>query len=194
VSERNQLSSLPDRSFLEIGKIVSPQGLKGEVRVYPSSDFPERFEEPGRRWLLRPGKTEPEPIELVSGRHLAGKGLYVLQFAGVCTCDQAEALRNCMLLVPASDRPVLAADEFHILDLIGLSVIDQESQDVIGTVISVFSAGNDLLEVQRPDPADPSRKAVTVLIPFVKAIVPVVDLNQRRIEVTPPAGLIEPVE
>jgi 16S rRNA processing protein RimM len=194
VSERNQLSSLPDRSFLEIGKIVSPQGLKGEVRVYPSSDFPERFEEPGRRWLLRPGKTEPEPIELVSGRYLAGKGLYVLQFAGVCTCDQAEALRNCMLLVPASDRPVLAADEFHILDLIGLSVIDQESQDVIGTVISVFSAGNDLLEVQRPDPADPSRKAVTVLIPFVKAIVPVVDLNQRRIEVTPPAGLIEPVE
>ncbi|HEY9659223.1 MAG TPA: ribosome maturation factor RimM, partial [Allocoleopsis sp.] len=38
--------------WLEIGKIVGVQGLKGEVRIYPNSDFPERFEQPGKRWLL----------------------------------------------------------------------------------------------------------------------------------------------
>ncbi len=54
-------SKLED-GWLEIGTILTPQGLDGKVRVYPNSDFPERFEEPGRRWLLRQGETEPQPI------------------------------------------------------------------------------------------------------------------------------------
>lgn len=178
--------------FIEIGKIVGAQGLNGEVRIYPSSDFPERFLEPGKRWLLPPGVADPQSIELVKGRYLEGKGLYVVQVAGITTRDQAEALRNSVLLVSEHDRPVLDEDEFYILDLIGLEVFDQVSQTLIGTVISVIPAGNDLLEVQRcaeqtSDEAAPK----TVLIPFVKAIVPIVDLSQHRIEITPPAGLIE---
>ena len=60
-------SSVPNLDdWLEIGKIVSPQGLIGELRVYPNTDFPERFEEPGKRWLLRPGETELQPVELLN--------------------------------------------------------------------------------------------------------------------------------
>ncbi|MGB3200994.1 MAG: ribosome maturation factor RimM, partial [Nodosilinea sp.] len=44
----------PTDDWVEIGRIVAPQGVKGEVRVYPSTDFPERFLEPGDRWLKRP--------------------------------------------------------------------------------------------------------------------------------------------
>lgn len=178
--------------FIEIGKVVGTQGLAGEIRVYPSSDFPERFLEPGKRWLLPPGATDPQQIELVKGRYLEGKGLYVVQVAGIVDRDQAEALRNSVFLVSNHDRPLLEEDEFHILDLIGLEVFDQASQTLIGTVINVISAGNDILEVQRssePESAEAATKAV--LIPFVKAIVPIVDLSQHRIEITPPAGLIE---
>ena len=57
----------PD-DWIEIGRIVAPQGIKGEVRVYPSSDFPERFLEPGERWLKRPRSLTPELVELVRGR------------------------------------------------------------------------------------------------------------------------------
>ncbi|NJL35812.1 MAG: ribosome maturation factor RimM [Leptolyngbyaceae cyanobacterium RM2_2_4] len=174
-----------DTGWLEIGKIVGVQGLKGEVRVYPNSDFPERFEQPGRRWLLRPGATEPEQIELVSGRYLNGKGLYVLQIKGIGDRTQAEALKDCRLLVPESDRPPLEEGEFHVSDLLGLKVFDQATQALVGTVVDVFAAGNDLLEVEL------SESGAKTLIPFVKAIVPVVDLQQRRIEITPPAGLIE---
>lgn len=178
--------------FIEIGKIVGAQGLTGEVRIYPSSDFPERFLSPGKRWLLSPGAIEPKLIELVKGRYLEGKGLYVVQIAGVTDRSQAEALRNSVFLVSEHDRPQLEADEFHILDLIGLDVVDQASQTMIGTVINVLSAGNDLLEVQRnADPTSDPASRKTVLIPFVKAIVPVVDLSQRRVEITPPEGLIE---
>ena len=206
--------------WLAIGRIVAPQGLRGELRVYPSTDFPERFEEPGQRWLLRPGQTEPQAVQLVEGYEVPGKGLYVVKLAEVSDRNQAEALRDSLLLVPESDRPPLEADEFHVVDLLGLSVIEQATQTLLGTVKDVIPAGNDLLEVQL-DPAWVGRhapapeaaetlepetdteskgdrkarprkaKPPTVLIPFVKEIVPVVDLVQKRLEVVPPPGLLE---
>lgn len=169
--------------WLGIGKIVAPQGVKGEVRIYPDSDFPARFQEPGQRWLLRPEALEPEPVELLAGRYLAGKGLYVIQLAGVADRSQAEALRGALLLVPQSDRPPLEPGEFHILDLIGLEVFDQATQKRVGAVVRIVSAGNDLLEVELINQQ-------TALIPLVKEIVPVVDLTQKRIEITPPPGLL----
>ncbi|WP_066426073.1 ribosome maturation factor RimM [Anabaena sp. 4-3] len=178
-------------NWIEIGKIVAPQGLSGEVRVYPNTDFPERFEEPGQRWLLYPGKTEPEPIELLAGRYIEGKNLYVIQLAGVDNRNQAEELRDCRLFVPVSDRPELGDDEYHVIDLIGLEVFLQASGELVGTVVDVIAAGNDLLEVKLPVSLDSKQKQKTVLIPFVREIVPVVNLPARRLEITPPAGLLE---
>lgn len=171
--------------WLEIGKIVGVQGLQGELRVYPNSDFPERFEQPGKRWLLRPDATEPEPIELLSGRYIANKGLYIIKLAGITDRTQAEHLRDCWLVVPEHDRPTLGSDEFHVLDLLNLLVFDQATQQQIGVVVDVIAAGNDLLEVKL------DATATTVLIPFVAAIVPIVDLHQKRIEITPPPGLLD---
>ncbi len=207
------------KEWLEIGKIVAPQGLDGEVRVYPNSDFPERFLQPGKRWLLRPGEKEPQPIELLGGRYIENKKLYVVEIAGVEDCNMAEALRGCLLMVPQSDRPPLGEDEYHVLDLLGLEVFNQLTQELVGTVVDVFPAGNDLLEVklhqesgvrsqESGDKGDKGDKGTrgqgeiknqkskiknqkTVLIPFVKAIVPVVDLEAKRIEITPPDGLLE---
>jgi 16S rRNA processing protein RimM len=180
-------------SWVEIGRIVAPQGVKGEVRVYPNSDFPERFLEPGDRWLKRPRSQTPELVELLRGRHIDGKGLYVLQIAGVESRDQAESLREAVLLVPEGDRPSLDDDEFYVADLIGLRVILQTTGAEIGTVTDLYAAGNDLLEVtyyspevNKSEPAKPR----TVLVPFVPAIVPVVDLAAGYIEIDPPAGLL----
>jgi 16S rRNA processing protein RimM len=178
------MESKPSDSYVEIGKIVAAHGLRGEVRVYPNSDFPERFEEPGQRWLLRPNQSQPEAIELLKGYFLDGKGLYVLLLEGVSDRNAAEALRGCKLLVPASDRPELEEGEFLVADLIGLPVYDQATQALIGTVKDMIPAGNDLLQVARTN-------GDVVLIPFVEAIVPVVDLDQRRIEITPPPGLLD---
>ncbi|MCW5315987.1 ribosome maturation factor RimM [Nostoc sp. KVJ3] len=185
-------SSMPKSdNWLEIGKIVAPQGLSGELRVYPVSDFPERFEIPGKRWLLRSDDTEPQPIELLTGRYISNKNLYVIKLAGVENCDQAEALRGCKLMVPASDRPQLGEDEYHVLDLIGLEVFMQASGELVGTVVDIIPAGNDLLEVKLHESFATDKKQKTVLIPFVEAIAPVVDLKSNRIEITPPSGLLE---
>ena len=179
--------------WLTIGRIVGPHGLNGEVRVYPDSDFPERFEQPGERWLLRAGAVQPESVKLLSGRFQEGKGLYILKLAGVNYRDQAEALRDAQLLVAADDRLPLEPGEFHVGDLQGLAVILQETGVQIGTVVDVYRAGNDLLEVTLNSPSDTAstEKPRTVLIPFVEAIVPVVNLAEGQIEITPPAGLID---
>ncbi|MFQ4137732.1 ribosome maturation factor RimM [Nodosilinea sp. PGN35] len=185
----------PPEDWVEIGRIVAPQGVKGEVRIYPSSDFPERFLEPGERWLRRSRSLTPEAVELVRGRYVDGKGLYVVQLGGVTSRDEAEALRDAVLLVPAGDRPQLDPDEFYVADLVGLRVVVQATGQDIGTVTDVFAAGNDLLEItyhalaQETPAAAPPR---TVLVPFVTAIVPVVNLAEGYLEITPPAGLLSP--
>ncbi|MBD2343574.1 ribosome maturation factor RimM [Anabaena subtropica] len=186
-----QFSTPNPDEWLQIGKIVAAQGLSGEVRVYPDSDFPERFEVPGTRWLLRPGQTEPQPIELLHGRYLDGKNLYVIQLAGVENRSQSEELRGCILFVPASDRPELGEDEYHVVDLIGMEVFLQASGELVGTVVDVIPAGNDLLEVSLHQSVPSDKKPKNVLIPFVVAIAPVVDLQTRRIEITPPPGLLD---
>lgn len=199
---------MTNEEWIEIGTIVSPQGLKGELRVYSNSDFPERFEEPGQRWLLRPNQTELETVELLSGRYIPGKGVYAIRLAGVEDCNEAEALRGCKLMVPASDRPILEEDEYHVRDLMGLEVFNQLTGENLGIVVDLIPAGNDLLEVKLhqveseekeedlPDTSTEENEQsksqpTTVLIPFVKEIVPIVDLEQKRIEITPPPGLLE---
>ncbi|MEA5448145.1 ribosome maturation factor RimM [Leptolyngbya sp. CCNP1308] len=187
-------NSATPEDWVEIGRIVAPQGVKGEVRVYPSSDFPERFLEPGARWLKRPRSLTPETVELVRGRHIDGKGLYVVQIAGVNSRDAAEALRDAVLLVPAGDRPQLDPDEFYVADLVGLRVIVRATGDEIGTVTDIFAAGNDLLEITyySPEGDKPTLpKPRKVLVPFVTAIVPVVNLAEKYLEIDPPAGLLE---
>ncbi len=188
------LVAAQSQDWIEIGTIVAPQGVRGEVRVYPDSDFPERFEVPGLRWLQAPKTTgDPQPIQLLEGRNLPGKRLYILRLEGIDDRTQAENLRGYKLLVPVSDRPILDEDEYHVVDLINTEVFHQETGELIGVVVDLFVAGHDLLAVQLANaPMNPKKKLMsTVLIPFVQEIVPVVDLEAGRIEVLPPPGLLE---
>lgn len=204
------------QKWLEIGTIVAAQGLGGEVRVYPSSDFPERFLEPGTRWLQHPDTGNIQAIELFNGRYLPGKNLYVVRLENIEYRDQAEALKGYKLLVSNEDRPDLAEDEYHVADLMNLAVFNQKTGKNIGIVVDIVYAGNDLLKVQLAQPAQAqevrenqeldlstiSRKSkrkkfkkkpqepTTILIPFVKEIVPIVDLANKRLEIMPPDGLL----
>ncbi|MEM8502670.1 MAG: ribosome maturation factor RimM [Cyanobacteria bacterium P01_D01_bin.1] len=221
-----------DEDWLLIGRIVGAHGINGHIKVYPESDFPERFTQPGERWIKKPG-AEPTSVRLTSGRYLEGKNNYLVKLAGIDFRDQAEALRSAELVVPAGNRLPVAPGEFHVSDLIGLSVILQSNQTKIGTITDIFTTGHDLLEVtllaedsvspkpeanQSVEEIQPSfnpaehqslrakaaqklrRKAKrqrkqkqpkTLLVPFVEAIVPVVNITSGYVEITPPEGLVE---
>ncbi len=199
--------------FLEIGTIVSPQGLKGNVKVQSDTDFPERFQKPGIRWITKPQQPSPQQIQLEKGWKIPGKNMFVVKFAGINDRQTAETLRGCKIFVLKSDKPQLEEGEYHVSDLIDLEVYIQATGESVGVVVDVFAAGNDILEVKLhkqppqkerkiPDLSKLNRysklrkfrprktKPFTVLIPFVEEIVPVVDLENRRIEINPPLGLL----
>lgn len=182
---RTMNSSTSAEEWLEVGHVVGAHGLNGEVKIYPDSDFPERFTQPGLRWLRSSSQeSSPREIQLIKGR-CGHKGLYVVRFAGIQFRDQAEALKGWSVLVKSCDRPTLEAGEYYLSDLIGLAIVDHHTQSVIGKVVKIASAGNDLLEVQLLKEAHQ-----TVLIPFVSALVPVVDIENQRIEILPLKGLL----
>ena len=173
-----------DEEWLAVGKVVGAQGLRGELRVNPASDFPERFTQPGPRWLQRKGTT-PQEMMLTSGRQLPGRSLFIVRFKGIENRSAAEALVGQTLLVSSNDRPELEEGEFHLLDLVGLEArLNANDCDVVGTVSDLISGGNDLLEITRPD----GRK---LLVPFVEQIVPEVHQTEGWLLITPPPGLLD---
>ena len=178
----------PADAFLEVGRVVAPQGLQGELRVLPLTDFPERFTRPGPRWLRRSGGAA-QPVTLKSGRQLPGKELFVVRFDGVDDRNGAEALVGHAVLVAADDRPKLKPGEFHLLDLVGLEVRLLADGSPIGRVRDLLHAGNDLLEVDLDPQGDADSRRI--LIPFVEAIVPTVQLQEGWIGITPPPGLLD---
>jgi 16S rRNA processing protein RimM len=176
------------QEWITVGRIVAPQGLRGELRVLPLSDFPERFTRPGRRWL-RPRQQAPRPVRLLEGRPLPGRNLFVVRLDGVGDRTAAEAMVGAELLVDADDRPPLAEGEFHLLDLVGLEVRLLPGERAIGTVADLHHGGNDLLEVELGGTGEgPGRR---VLVPFVTAIVPEVHPEAGWLGITPPPGLLD---
>jgi len=191
------------KPLLVVGTLVAAQGLAGELRILPRSDFPERFTQPGPRWLLaRQGM--PRAVELLGGRQLPGKSLFAVRLAGVSSRDAAEALVHQEFLVDASQRPKLAPGEFHLLDLVGLQVrLLAAAEPGSSPGAPIGRVVDDLLAVELDpaaappttggQPANVGQPATgrRVLIPFVEAIVPQVNLQEGWIGLTPPPGLLE---
>ena len=186
----------PGSAWQVVGRIVAAHGLKGWVRVRCLSDFPERLLQPGPRWLrakLDPkmaprrapsGSGDPLPVQLLQGQFYPAKKLYLVQFEEITDRNLAEQWVGSEILIAAADRPELDDEEYYLPDLIGLPVFHQPTGQCLGALTAVIPAGNDLLEIT-------TDQQETILIPFVKEIVPVVDLERGRIEVIPPLGLLE---
>ncbi|GBE73900.1 16S rRNA processing protein RimM homolog [Microcystis aeruginosa NIES-87] len=187
-----------EENWLEIGTIVAPQGLEGELRVLSVSDFPERFQKRGIRGIQGTQGGEIREITLLRGRGLPGKNVYVIKLEGVENREQAEALRGYKLWANKLEKPRLKADEYHVSELVNLEVYHHLTGEKIGVVVDILWAGNDILAVQleanlasvkKKSPSSDS--GAQALVPFVKEIVPLVDLKAARIEISPPPGLLE---
>jgi 16S rRNA processing protein RimM len=114
------------------------------------------------------------------------RGLLLLRFDGVTDRNAAEALRDTLLVIDSADIPPPDdPDEFYDHQLIGLSVATVEGKDV-GEVTDVLHHGQDLLVVRH--------EGREVFVPFVKALVPEVDLAAGRLVIDPPPGLLNPDE
>ncbi len=162
-----------------VGRIGRPHGLRGEVTVQVTTDDPDGRFAAGA--VLGTDPVSRGPLT-VTGMRRSGPVL-VIGFDGITDRDAAETLRGTLLTLDSATLPVPDdPDEFYDHQLIGLSVLDR-SGVLLGTVVGVMHPpASPVLVVNRPDGSEE-------LVPFVSAIVPVVDLAAGSLVVEPPDGM-----
>ena len=172
--------------WLTVGLITSCHGIKGQVKIKSLSDFEERFLKPGIRWLQQENEP-PSKIELISGFKQPGKEIFIVKFQGINTRNRAEQLKKFKILVKAETLPKLKKEEFHLLELVNLEVKTFEDNELkkIGKVINLENEKNNLLVIEL------SKNQKEVFIPFVKEIVPLIDIKNQFLVINPPNGLLE---
>ena len=172
--------------WLIVGLITSCHGINGQVKVKSLTDFKERFLKPGIRWLQKDNEP-PSKIKLISGYKQPGKETFIIKFEGITTRNNAEQLKNYKILVETNKLPKLKKEEFHLLELINLQVkiLENDELKIIGKVLDLENEKNNLLIIEL------FKNQKKVLIPFVKEIVPLVDIKNNFLIIDPPKGLLE---
>ena len=175
-----------DDEWLVVGLITSPHGINGKIKVKSLSDFEERFTKPGKRWIQKE-KEIPSELELTSGFKKPGKEYFIITFKGTNSRNQAEKLKGYKILVQKNDIPKLGREEFHLNEILNLKVkmLENNQLKIIGRVINLENEKNNLLVIKL------QKNNKKILVPFVKEIVPEVDIKNKFLIINPPPGLLE---
>lgn len=173
-----------------VGTVVGFHALAGEMKVRPSTNNPDLLLDfKTMRVEFAPGMAPDATAEkLFTVRSLrVEKRMLFVTFKGINDRNEAEYFDGAKLYAKQSELLPLEEEEFWVSDLVGMNVVTTGGASV-GKVISIISAGSDILEVA----GEAESNGKTILIPFVKDICPVVDMKARRIEVVDLPGLLEP--
>lgn len=166
--------------LLQVGVITSTHGIRGEVKVFPTTDDPKRFKKL-KVCILDTGKEQME-LEVESCKFF--KQFVILKFKGIDNINDIERYKQCGLFVTREHAVRLRRGEYFIADIIGADVIDEEEQ-TIGTLKEVLKTGaNDVYVVERETGEE-------VLLPAIKQCVLDVDVEKKQIRVHIMEGLFD---
>ena len=166
--------------LLQVGIITSTHGVRGEVKVYPTTDDPRRFRRL-KEVVLDTGK-EKMNLEIEGVKFF--KQFVILKFKGLDNINDIEKYRQKSLYVTRKNAVRLQRDEYFIADLIGLKVQDEDGKE-LGTVKDVIETGaNDVYEVEMPD-------GKSLLLPAIKQCILNVDVENGTMQVHVLEGLLD---
>ena len=179
--------------LISIGKIVGTQGNKGEVKVFPLTDFPERFEKLKEVYLGKGRRAEVEGFRYHKGR-------IILKFRGFDSLEKAQQLKDETIMLEEKDAVKLPQGSYFVHDIIGLDVFVLEGK-YLGKIKEVLSTpGNDIYVIAPPasgssSPEEPEsgksgQTEKEILIPATKELVKKIDLEKRRMSISLMKGLI----
>jgi len=190
-AEREPRTAPGAPKWVQVARLVRPHGRRGELVGEILTDFPERFHQRRRLYLMPPESvgTAPREIELENFWFLRSR--IVLKFRGIESINEAEALRGFGVAIPAEERARLEAGATYVSDLMGCRVVDlNRGGTEVGEIVDVdrSSSSTELLVVRR---AGRRRGEDDLLIPFVKEYMVRIDAAHRRMEMRLPEGLLE---
>jgi 16S rRNA processing protein RimM len=163
---------LSDTRFFTVGKLVNTQGLRGEVRIISTTDFPdERFKVGSELYLFHPSLAQPLKVTVASRR--AHKGFELLSFQGYNSINDVEKYKGGELKIPEDALMDLEEDEFYIHQLVGCTVFTDEGEE-LGKIVDVLQPGaNDVWVVKG--------KRGEVLLPYIDDCIKEVDIEGKRV-------------
>jgi 16S rRNA processing protein RimM len=165
--------------LLQVGVITQTHGIRGEVKVFPTTDDAARFRDL-KHVLLDTGK-ETLPLEVENVKFF--KQFVILKFKGFDNINDVEGYKRCPLLVERSEAVPLEEDEYFITDMIGMQVSTDSGED-FGVLKDVLTTGaNDVYVIDRPSEGE-------VLIPAIKECILDVDIPGRKMTVHVMKGLV----
>lgn len=165
--------------ILQVGVVTTTHGVRGEVKVYPTTDDAKRFKKL-KKILLDTGKQKVR-LEIEEVKFF--KQMVILKFIGIDTLEEAAKYRQAGLYVSREDAVKLGRDEYFIADLIGVKVYD-EDDELIGSLEDVLTTGaNDVYVIRMTDGRE-------LLLPAIRQCVLDVDVEQGRMKVHVLEGLI----
>lgn len=166
--------------FLRVGVITSPHGVRGEVKVFPTTDDPGRFRDL-KTVLLDTGK-EQLPLTVQGVKFF--KNMVILKFKEYDNINDVERFRRKDLLIAREQAVALEPDEYFITDLIGLAAED-ENGNLLGTVKDVIETGaNDVYVIERAEGGE-------LLLPAIGDCILQVDLEAKTMKVHVLEGLAD---
>ena len=158
--------------YFQIGIISKPHGLHGEVNVFPTTDDPARFKKL-KKVIMESGRDGRIELNVQSVKFF--KKFVIVKFKEFNTIEDVEKLRGKELIIPRSDAQKLGKNEYYASDLIGLTICDEEGNE-LGVLKEVISTGaNDVYEMQREGEEE------TILIPAISDCIKNVDIENGLI-------------
>lgn len=178
-TDKVNLSDADLADLIKIAYIVRPQGLKGEVVATIETDFPDRFDELDKVFLVYPdGKIEQVSLE----NYWLHKERVVLKLSNCSDRNTAETLRNVLVKIPSSELIELPEEYYYEFDLIGCQVITNTGLN-LGTVQELMYTG--------PAPLLVIKGHQEYLIPLAEEICYEINTQEKKILVNPPEGLLD---
>ena len=165
--------------LLKVGVITTTHGVRGEVKVYPTTDEPERF--PDLEYVLLDTGKELRRLDIKNVRFF--KNLVILKFDGIDNINDIEKYKGRDLWIPREEAQELDEDEYYIADLLGMKVLLEDGSE-FGTLKNVMETGaNDVYIVDSVEHGE-------VLLPAIKECIPDVDIETNTMTVHLMKGLL----
>jgi 16S rRNA processing protein RimM len=174
-----------------VGRIRKPHGIRGEVVVELVTDAPEAMFASGARVFV--GTTAPEPDaaamrEVKVERARDTGAFWLVKLDTIADRNEAERWRDRYVYVPDTELPPPAADEVYLHELPGMTAVLASGDDAgatVGEVEAWYELPQGLvIEIRKPD-------GTLVMVPYIPTIVKEVDVDARRVTLTPPEGLLD---
>ena len=166
----------------QVGVIASTHGLSGEVNVFPTTQDPERFKKL-KKVTLHTQKGEEILLDVVSARFF--NKFVIVKFKQFNDINEVERFRGCELTIDRKDAIKLNKGEYYCADLIGLTIVDEEGNE-LGTLTEILQTGaNDVYEMTRKDNAEDK-----VYIPAIKDCIKEINVEAGKITIHVMPGLL----